>query len=102
MSYNDLRIGRYSESNRIYLITTVTYKRKALFDNLYSARIVIQTMKQLDNNGIVDSLSWVVMPDHLHWLIQLSDEYSLPDVIKRLKAVSARHLNQHLNRKGSI
>jgi len=102
MSYNDLRKGRYSETNRIYFVTTVTYKRKPLFNSLYSARIVIQTMKQLDNDEIVDSLSWVVMPDHLHWLIQLSDEYTLPDVIKRLKAVSAQRLNKQLNRKGPI
>jgi len=102
MSYNDLRKGRYSESKRIYFVTTVTYKRKALFDNFYSARIVIQTMKKLDDDGVVDSLSWVLMPDHLHWLIQLTDGYNLPEVLKRLKAVSARGLNQHLNRKGTI
>jgi len=102
MSYNDLRIGRYSETNRIYFVTTVTHNRKQLFSNFNSARIVIQTMKQLDYNGHVKSLSWVVMPDHLHWLIQLSDERNLPDVMKRMKASSARRLNQYFYNKGQV
>jgi len=102
MSYNDLRKGRFSESNRIYFVTTVTHKRVKLFNNFDLARIVIQTMKQLDSDKHVKSLSWVVMPDHLHWLIQLSDERNLPDVMKRMKASSARRLNQYLYNKGQV
>ncbi len=68
MSYNALRKGRFSEANRIYFVTTVTHQRAKLFDDFYLARSVINTMKQLDNNEQVKSLSWIVMPDHLHWL----------------------------------
>lgn len=42
------------------------------------------------------------MPDHLHWLFQLGDKGSLSDVMKRLKAVSARAINKRLNRQGSV
>jgi len=42
------------------------------------------------------------MPDHIHWLIQLNDNYSLPVVVKRLKATSAHSINQHLNKQGQV
>jgi REP element-mobilizing transposase RayT len=102
MSYNDLRKGRFSESNRIYFVTTVTHGRNNLFLDLRSARAVIQTMRHLDSAEYVHSLSWVVMPDHLHWLFQLNDKGSLSDVMKRMKAISARTVNQLLNRKGQV
>ncbi|MCK5395146.1 MAG: transposase [Gammaproteobacteria bacterium] len=102
MSYNDLRKGRFSEDNRIYFVTAVTYDRRPLFNNFNSARIVIQSMKHLHTGEHVNSLSWVLMPDHLHWLFQLSDEYTLAEVVKRLKAESACYINQHLNAKGSV
>ncbi|NOQ87988.1 MAG: transposase [Gammaproteobacteria bacterium] len=102
MSYNELRKGRFSEANRIYFVTTVTYQREKLFSNFTLARTVINTMKGLHNDDYVDSLSWVVMPDHLHWLIQLNDKYDLPAVVKRFKAMSALSINQHLNRTGQV
>ena len=102
MSYNDLCKGRFSEANRIYFITTVTHNRRKIFNNFNSARIVVKSMQELNDCGYVDSLSWVVMPDHLHWLIQLSDEHTLTEVVKRLKAQSAHSINQYLNSSGSV
>lgn len=46
------------------------------------------------------SLAFVVMPDHVHWLIQLLDEASLSKVLHRVKSVSAYRLNKHLKRRG--
>lgn len=102
MSYNELRKGRFSEANRIYFVTTVTHKRLNLFKNFDLARSVIKTMKNLDDKQHVNSLCWVVMPDHLHWLFQLNNNYDLPTVIKKLKAISAHTINQHLNRQGQV
>ena len=102
MSYNELRKGRFSEANRIYFVTTVTCQREKLFSNFTLARTVINIMKGLHNDDYVDSLSWVVMPDHLHWLIQLNDKNNLPAVMKKFKAISARSINQNLNRNGQV
>lgn len=40
----DLRKGRLSEPNRIYLITTVTRQRIPWFDDLFAVRAVIQAL----------------------------------------------------------
>ena len=102
MSYNELRKGRFSEANQIYFVTTVTHQRNKLFNDFSSSRIVINTMKHLNDDKYVNSLSWVVMPDHLHWLFQLGEKGSLPEVIKRLKAISAQRINKELNRQGQV
>jgi len=108
MGYDALRKGRISETNRAYCVTTVTQNREPLFNDLYVARIVINTMKTLHNENYVDSLSWVLMPDHLHWLFQLGDncsnklEPTLSVVMKRLKSISAQSINRYLNRNGSV
>ena len=102
MSYQELRKGRLSESGRAYFITTVTHQRSALFLDLYSARIVINHMKYLDEVGWVKSLSWVVMPDHVHWLFQLKDAKNLSVVMKHFKARITKELNRKINRSGPV
>ena len=43
--------------------------------------------------GCVESLAFVVMPDHFHWLFSLSDSRSLSECIKNVKSYSARRIN---------
>ena len=96
-----LRQGRYSAENQIYLITTVTHLRKPIFHNFTIGRIVVETMKKLHDTDRVSSLAFVIMPDHLHWLIQLKHE-PLYKVIRSFKGVSAREVNQYLGREGKL
>jgi len=102
MSYQELRKGRSSQSGRAYFITTVTHQRSALFLDLYSARIVINYMKYLEDAGWVKSLSWVVMPDHVHWLFQLKDIKELSIVMKHFKARVTKELNKKTNHQGAV
>ncbi len=78
MSYDVLRKGRYSQRYHAYCITTVTRDRQPLFTDLDTARMLVHELRRLHENDNVTSLAWVIMPDHLHWLIQLGgfDEYS--------------------------
>lgn len=45
-------------------------------------------MRRLHDARLVESLAWVVMPDHLHWLIQLGP-LSLPSLMQQFKSRSA-------------
>ena len=73
-------------------------REQCLFADLALARIVVREMRRLDDAEALDSLAWVVMPDHVHWLFQLGNSVSLPTVMKAFKARSARGLNQRLGR----
>lgn len=96
-SSNLLRKGRASVQNQVYLVTVVTDGRKHHFVDLYCSRLMIRAM--MDSKQ-AKSLAFVVMPDHVHWLIQLLDEASLSKVLHRVKSVSAYRLNKHLKRRG--
>ena len=109
MSYDALRRGRYSLHHQVYCITTVTRERRPLFTDITTARLLIRELRRLHEQGDVVSLAWVVMPDHLHWLIRLgsswSDEFgptALSRVVKALKARSAIAINRYLCRHGNL
>ena len=95
-----LRKGRYSESGRIYLITTTTHMRHHWFDNVMSGRHVVRALQRAEGNA--ETLAYVLMPDHLHWLMQLGENANLSAVVRSIKSASARTLNLSLGRTGRI
>ncbi len=101
MSYHDLRKGRVSEPGRAYFLTTITHHRQPLFADWQPALLLVREMRQMAENGDVESLAWVIMPDHLHWLFILRCD-SLTTAMKRLKGRSATKINQCLSRNGPV
>ena len=90
MSYDALRRGRYSSPGQVYMLTTVTEGRQALFVNFRMARSVVAELRHAHETGSVNSLAWVLMPDHLHWLFQLGAAGALADAMKSFKGRTAR------------
>jgi putative transposase len=84
----DLRNGRYSETGRIYLLTSVTFGRQPLFNDWRIGRLVVDQFRNAEQKGLANSLAWVVMPDHFHWLVELK-KGSLGMLMRRIKAGSA-------------
>ena len=94
-----LRKGRHPQQNGIYFITTITHLRIPWFKEFPLARIMC---KNLENPKILsdsDNLCWVVMPDHVHLLIQ-SGEKPISKIVNQLKSFSARELNREIGRSG--
>ncbi|WP_038658856.1 REP-associated tyrosine transposase [Stutzerimonas decontaminans] len=89
---NRLRRGRCSVVNQIYLVTAVTQRRARVFEDLSAARTLILTMREDARWGSHETLALVVMPDHLHWLLQLQ-KGSLSELVGRVKSISARRLD---------
>ena len=96
----DLRKGRVSLPNQIYLVTSVTADRKPMFCNYSAGRIVVRELIEAERRGRVTSLAYVVMPDHLHWLVSIRPEYSITDVVGSVKRYSAVSFNQSLGNIG--
>jgi putative transposase len=102
MSQSALRRGRWSAPNHAYVITTVTTRRIRFFVDFDIARVVIAEMRRLHNAGDVDSLAWVLMPDHVHWLFILRDFANLSTVMKKFKSRSAIAVNRRLDRYSAV
>ena len=100
--YNALRRGRWSEPGRCYMVTTVTAGRVPVFRDLFVGRVLVREMMRLQEEGLAESVAWVIMPDHLHWLLALGDHADLSRVVQLLKGRSGRRVNQYSGRKGSL
>lgn len=103
MPDDDLRKGRFNEHWRAYFITTVLAERDTVyFRDFRCARLAVAEMRILHDSGAVNSLAWVVMPDHVHWLFQLGEMLDLSEIVKRYKARTAQRVNGYLNRRGTL
>ncbi len=95
----DLRKGRVSIGGQIYLLTTVTANRIPLFEDILLGRCVVHALNHPKLGDKAKTLAFVVMPDHVHWLVQLNDNTELEMVMRSFKAGSARLVNDCLGRK---
>ncbi|MFG0381417.1 transposase [Pseudomonas sp. zbq_18] len=96
-----LRVGRYSAPHQLYLLTATTHDRRPIFTDFTCARLLVTELRQAQCDGLVESLAWVVMPDHVHWLVSLRSG-SLAQLMQRVKGRSARQLNLQLEQSGTI
>ena len=87
-----LRRGRYSESGQSYLVTAVVHRRQPLFNDFKLGRLLVAEFTRAHDAGLVNSLAWVVMPDHFHWLFDLKNA-TLPDVMRQTKSRSTLSIN---------
>ena len=98
---NRLRRGRHSQRGNLYLLTTATSDRHSVFSDFALGRLVVAELKSAQLDGWVQSLAWVLMPDHLHWLIELGDS-SLDELMRRVKTNSARVINHQRSSSGPL
>ena len=98
---NRLRIGRYTESNRIYLLTTITRDREPIFKDFTLGRVVVNQFRCAQDQGFANSLAWVVMHDHFHWLIELQ-KGSLSELMQKTKSMSTKAIKRSTGRSTSL
>lgn len=96
-----LRRGRMSEQGRAYLVTAVTAGRRPWFRELALGRLVVAEMRAACEDGEADTLAWVLMPDHLHWLFVLGGT-DLPDLVRRVKSNSGRQVHRVTGGAGTL
>ncbi|MHA6964299.1 transposase [Zobellella denitrificans] len=102
MTYSEALAGRVSLPHQAYHVTICTHHRQPFFYDWRSGRLVVQELKYMQQQMHVQSLAWVLMPDHLHWLMQLDETTFLTRALHTFKGRSAKAVNQFLGRKGSL
>lgn len=97
----DLRKGRFSEAGQVYLLTAVTYERRPLFEDWLMGRLLVAEFRGAAQRGDAQSLAWVVMPDHFHWLVELRGA-PLDRLMLSVKSRSALALNRARGSRGAV
>jgi putative transposase len=98
----DLRIGRVSLPGQVYLITTVVSRRREVFRDLMAARELIAALRYQQEVGNARTLAFVVMPDYLHWLMELGARLPFSEVVGTVKGYSARRLRRVADGEGRL
>ncbi|HUT73938.1 MAG TPA: transposase [Armatimonadota bacterium] len=85
----------------IYHLRTSTIRRTSLLADDACKEIVRDTLQRVAAVLDFDVLAYVIMPDHVHLLIQPHGA-SISKVMASFKRHSARNINKHLGRKGQV
>ena len=94
--------GRVSIPGAYYHIIICTHQRqKILADNTVASNI-FDTFDWLETQNRLEWICIMVMPDHIHSVIKLEEGQTLSKVLLSLKLFTARQINKHLSRSGSL
>ena len=84
-------VKRYFNKGNIYFLTHVTFNRDKILTVNFD--ILWKCMAKLMDEYVFDLIAWVVLPDHMHMLIDPHDN-NLPGIIRKLKLSFAGNLRQ--------
>jgi REP element-mobilizing transposase RayT len=96
----DLRKGRVSLPNHAYLVTIVTESRAPVFHSFHAARTAIRCFHDPHIICHAQTLAFVVMSDHTHWLLQLTDVGNLSELLRAYKSRVSLLLEQKIWQRG--
>ncbi|MNJ50514.1 Transposase IS200 like protein [compost metagenome] len=96
-----LRRGRVSIPGQLYLLTTTVEHRRPIFRDFDLARLLVAQLRYAQDKCLARSLAWVVMPDHLHWLVELQQE-TLEVLMRRMKSRSTCLINRSQQSRGRL
>ena len=99
---HNLRKGRASIPGAYYHIIINTHQRQQLLADNDVASIIFQTFDWLETKNRLKWIGIMVMPDHVHTIIELGTGQTLSKVLHSLKLFTARQINKHLSRQGTF
>jgi REP element-mobilizing transposase RayT len=67
--------------------------RQPVFADWKLGRLVVSEFRSAQEQGLVKSLAWIVMPDHFHWLVELRSG-TLKALMQSAKSRSAIAVNR--------
>jgi REP element-mobilizing transposase RayT len=94
------RVGRASLPGQIYHVVASTSNRRPIFLDLACARQLVITLRCLELDAA--TLAFVIMPDHLHWLVQLTGSRTMSSVVRTMKSLSAYRIGKFNGEQGVV
>ncbi len=94
--------GRVSIPGAYYHIIICTHQRQKILANNTIVSIIFDTFDWLETENRLEWICIMVMPDHIHTVIRLGEGQPLSKVLHSVKLFTARHINKHLSRKGTL
>ncbi|WWW36331.1 transposase [Stenotrophomonas rhizophila] len=83
------------------MLTSTVADRRKLFVDAARVECVVEALRCSDREARSRTLAWVVMPDHVHWLMQLRDG-NISRCMQAFKSRASRAFNLHTGAQGSV
>ena len=83
--YEALRRGRWSNPLSEYFLTCCTDQRQRGLEDVKIGEALLLEVARLENDGIWRVRTAVIMPDHLHLLVELGEKSQLSDAMRLFK-----------------
>ena len=94
-----MKLFKSREPNTIHYVTAVTFRRVPVFRSHTACSLFVETLAEVRGNYPYKLIGYVVMPDHVHLLLNpLSSDIS--GLMMRLKGLSARRILDWLRVEG--
>lgn len=88
--YSQLKKGRHSEIGMVYHVVFSTKNNQPIFKKHDHARCLTLILKLDQDRNFTKTLSFVVMPDHIHWLFKLNIG-DISQAVQRVKSLFTKH-----------
>lgn len=90
MGKRDLRKGRFSSPGQVYSITFTTFNRMPILTDFAIGCSIGRATLSAALIKDHQLMCWVLMPDHMHLLVQLGHAETLSDFVRNYKSVTSR------------
>ena len=97
-----LRKGRHSLPGAYYSLTLSIINREPILANAEIAGIIFESFDWLESDERLRWFCIMVMPDHIHAVIQLRSKQSLSRLMQSFKSFTAKKINARLRRSGAV
>ncbi|MDR5659791.1 transposase [Serpentinicella sp. ANB-PHB4] len=97
-----MSLKHYYEENCYYFITTITENRESIFKDPIICDLLIHILTQYKLQCPFNLKAFVVMPDHIHLLLQPTGKENISEIMKKVKGSFSRYYNRLQKRTGSV
>ncbi|SBT16432.1 Transposase IS200 like protein [Marinomonas gallaica] len=88
--YSNLRKGRCSDRSVVYHLTFASLNRVQTFKDFLKARAVIKALAYCDCKQWGNTVAFVIMPNHVHWLVQPYSK-NISELVRVVKEYTRKH-----------
>ena len=92
-----MMLGYKSNNNVVYsskyhVVWCPKYRRKVLVDAI--AKRLFELLHKTALRYRAEVIAWEIMPDHLHWLVEVDPQFGIHRLVKYIKGVTSHDLRK--------
>jgi putative transposase len=95
-------VQRYYVPNATVFITAVTRGRRPVFEEEPQRQLLFDTMRAVQSLHAFRLVAYVVLPDHLHWLMVTPAEVTFSEVMHSIKRNFSLNLKSRCDAAGTV